>query len=170
MTAPATPTFPVLGASTLNRKWIVEVDTGTGSPTWTMVGGITNCKFEPDNGNWVDDSVFSDGGPGSETKTNGKATVTLMVSRKIGASGTTYDVGQEKLRLSAVGKYGPSNTVSIRICEYDPEGGPRVEAYTGKFGVDWVPQGGDDKALDLVQVTLHGQGSCAPISHPYPAA
>lgn len=166
MTAPA---FPTLGASTLARKWVTEIDTGAGESTWTVIGGVTNCQFEPDTGNWVDDSDYGTVGKSSETKTSGKANVTLSISRKLGSDGVSYDAGQEALRAAAEFKYGTDNNVTVRIFEYNPDGGPRVQAYSGTWGVDWVPQGGDNNALDMVQVTLHPRGDVAAVSHPYPA-
>lgn len=163
------PTFPAEGASTVVRKWIFEVDTTPDSTaTWLMVGSVKNSVFKPDAGSFEDDSTMQSGGAGSETKTAGMASAALVLARKVtAADDTAYDPGQEFLRTHSIGKYGPANSVTMRICEYDPDGGPRVEAYTGRFGVDWDPQGGGNTNLDTVNCNLHGQGHCAPITHPY---
>lgn len=164
------PTFPELGASTVVRKWITEVDTTPDAgPTWLMIGAVTNTVFKPDAANLEDDSDMQSGGAGSQTKTAGSASIALTLSRKVqAADATAYDSGQEFLRAAAIGKYGPDNSVKIRIYEYTPGGGPRVEAYTGGFGVDWDPQGGGNVNLDTVMCNLFGQGHCAPITHPFP--
>lgn len=168
---PTAPTFPAAGVATVNRKWVYEVDTTpSASPTWTAIGYIADSKFSPDGANWVDDSDMQSGGYGSQTKTAASAQAVLMLQRKT-ADGTAYDVAQEFLRTHAIGKFGPDNSVKLRVCEFTPgTGTPRVEAYTGTFGVQWDPQGGNNTALDTVQVTLMGQGSAAPITHPYPAS
>jgi len=164
------PTYTQLGASTLVRKWVFEVNTGTLlSPTWTTIGGITNSQFNPDAANLEDDSDMQSGGAGSQTKTAGSASAQITVSRKVvAATGNTYDAGQEFVRAKAIGKYGSDNTVQLRISEYTPGGGPRVEAYVGLFAVGWENQGGGNTALDTAQLTFSGQGLCAPITHPYP--
>lgn len=165
------PSFPDNGASTVVRKWIVEVDTTPEtSATFTMIGATTNVVFKPDAAHLEDDSDMQSAGAGSQTKTAGSASIALTLSRKVtAADATAYDPGQEFLRAAAIGKYGPDNSVSIRIYEFTPGGGPRIEAYTGRFGVDWDPTGGPNTALDMVAVNLFGQGTCAPITHPFPA-
>lgn len=170
MSAPTAPTFPDAGVATVVRKWIAEVDTTPdATPTWTMVGYISNFVFNPDNPNWEDDSDLQSGGYGSQTKTAASASAQFTIQRKT-ADGTSYDDGQEFLRTHAIGQFGPDNSVRMRFSEFTPgDGTPRIEAYTGKFGVAWEPQGGGNTALDTVQVTLNGQGACAAITHPYPA-
>lgn len=166
-----TPTFPTLGASTLVRKWCIEVNTGTtGAPTWKMVGAVNANKFNPDTAHFEDDSDMQSGGAGSQTKTAGNSDVTLTVLRKVKADGVSYDDAQEFLKGKAINKYGPDNTVTLRIFEFNPAGGPRIDAYVGNFGVGWDYSGGGNTALDAVQLTFVGQGACSVISHPYPAA
>ena len=168
MTAPVTIQ---LGASTLVRKWIYEVNSGTiGSPIWLAINGISNSQFNPDAANLEDDSDMNSGGAGSQTKTAGSSSAQLTVRRKVNPlAPTTYDAGQEFLRGKSINKYGPDNSVQMRISEYTPGGGPRVEAYLGQFAVGWENQGGGNTDTDTAQVTLAGQGQCAPIAHPYPA-
>lgn len=165
------PTLPTLGSTTVHRKWLFEVNTGTsGAPTWTAIGGINNSQFNPDNATLQDDSDMQSGGAGSQTKTAGSASASLTLMRKVGSDGISYDVGQEFLRAKAINQYGPNNSVQMRISEYTPGGGPRIEAYVGNFAVGWEVQAGDNTALDSVVVTLTGQGQCAAVTHPYPAA
>lgn len=170
-----TPTIPALGASTLNRKWVSEVNTSTpGTPNWVPIGGVKSSQLNVDSANWVDDSDFSAAGYGSQTKTASTWGATLTVGRKVQQGTVAYDVAQEYLRTHAIGVFGTSNTVQIRVYEYDPNDPsgtttPRAEAYMGFVGVEWAPQGGDNKAVDDVQVTLNGQGKLNLIGHPYPA-
>lgn len=169
------PVQPSLGASTGNRKWFYEVNTGTtGAPVWTVVGGIRSAQFQPDAPNWVENTDQQGQGFKSENKTGATWSGALTIDRKVRQSDPTqYDVGQEWLRTHAIAKFGTSNTIEVRVCEFDtndPTGvaSPRIEAYHGFCGVAWVPSGGDQLADDEVQVTLNGQGKLDLISHPYP--
>lgn len=165
------PVITPLGASTLIRKWIFEINTGPFvSPTWVPIIGITQQQFNPDIEQLQDDSDMNSGGAGSQTKTSGAAGGQLTVSRKVQQSAPTlYDPGQEFLRSKAINKYGPDNTVHLRVYEFTPGNSPRVEAYVGFFAVGWSNQGGANNSLDTAQLTLSGQGACVPIAHPYPA-
>lgn len=169
------PTIPTLGASTNNRQWIYEFNTGTsGAPVWTTVGGVTNSQFQPSTGNWVDNTDQSGKGAQSSNKSGYTWSGDLTLERKVTeADPTKYDPGQEHLRLASL-KIGTANTVEMRVCEYDPNdptgtSSPRVEAYHGFAGVDWVPDGGDMMADNTVKVSLKGQGALDEITHPYPA-
>lgn len=170
-----TPTIPQLGPSTVNRKWLYEVNTGTdGAPTWAPIGGVTNSAFKPDDPNWVENSDQGGQGFKSQNKTGATWSGALTLERKVGQSDPlSYDVGQEFLRTHAIGKFGTANTVELRVYEWypdDPTGAvtPRVEAYHGFAGVSWEPQGGDMYADDTVNVTLNGQGKLDIITHPFP--
>lgn len=171
------PTLPVLGAATLNRKWIYEFNTASvASPTWGVLGGVTDSHFQPDAPNWVGDTDQAGQGFESSTKTGATWSGDLTIARKVAsvATPTVYDAIQEFIRLKSIGKFGPQNTVQVRVSEFDPNdptgvATPRVEAYTGFCGVGWVPAGGDMLAEDTVAINLVGQGPCTPITHPYPA-
>lgn len=170
------PTLITGGKSTTNRKWLLEVNTGTTEdPTFISVGYIMDFQPTTDNANWEDDSDFGSSGFLSQVKTAASWSATCTVARKVTDDDqTVYDPGQEFLRLHAIGITGPNNTVGVRFYEYDasdPTGAnsPRVEAYAGNAGVGWAEQGGDVKALDTVQVTLTGQGKLDIIDHPFPA-
>lgn len=162
MPAPArTP----LGASTTNRKWYLDVNTGTtATPTWTGVHGIT--EFTPNlEPTLQDDSDFDSGGDKSSTVTARAWSLSLTVARKVtAASATAYDAGQEALRLASE-EVGVANSVEVRFYEMEPDG-PRVEAYSGNAAVSWTPGGGGMDALSTVSVTLTGQGARTAITHP----
>lgn len=171
----AVPTFPTLGAPTLNRQWVYEVNTGTiGSPVWTMLGGVHDSQFQPDAPNMVSDTDQEGRGFQSSTKTGATWTADVTVIRRVGTDPKTYDVGQEFVRTHSIGQFGTLNTVQIRVSEFDPNDAagvatPRVEAYTGNASASWVPQGGDMVAENLVKISLQGQGQLLVITHPYPA-
>ncbi|WP_116051678.1 phage tail tube protein [Amycolatopsis palatopharyngis] len=162
---PATTKVP-LGASTTTRKWYLDVNTGTdATPTWVGVHGITEFKPAMDP-TLQDDSDYDSEGYKSQTKTAEEWAVEAKVVRKVtAADATAYDPGQEFLRTKSVGKFGVANSAQIRYYEMEP-GGPRVEAYKGNAAVTWSPEGGAMDELDMVSVTLTGQGKLEPITHP----
>jgi IPT/TIG domain len=162
--SPAT-TKVQLGAATTVRKWYLDVNTGTtAAPIWTGVFGVTNFKpsLKP---TWKDTSDFDSGGDMSSTATARAWSVDLKLERKSTASDpTTYDPGQEALRLKAE-NIGLLNSIGVRFYEMEP-GGPRLEAYQGIAGVEWSPDGGAMSDTDGVSVTLTGQGRRTLITHP----
>lgn len=160
----ATPRTP-LGASTTNRKWYVDVNTGTyDNPTWIGVFGVSDFKDKNDP-TLQDDSDFDSDGYKSSTATALEWGAEMKVGRKSTESDQTqYDPGQEVLRAAA-NKLGVQNRVDVRYYEMEP-GGPRVEAWRGFATVSWVPDGGPMDALSTVSVTLTGQGKRTAITHP----
>lgn len=163
----AVPTRTPLGASTTQLMWYLDVDTAgsVDAPVWIPVHGMMEFKpaLEP---TLQDDSDYDSGGFQSSTKTAEKWSVETKLARKVTeADGTVYDAGQEFLRSKAFGKLGPANSVRIRYYEMT-EDGPRVEAYEGKAAVSWSPEGGKMEDLNLVSVTLTGQGRLSQIEHP----
>lgn len=163
------PARSPLGASTLNRKWFLDVNIGTISvPEWIGVFGMLDFKpvYTP---TLQDDSDFDSEGAKSKTVTAYEWGVDAKLSRKVveGAP-TTYDPGQEFLRLAGA-QQGEGNSVPIRFYEMSPDG-PRVEAYAGNVAVSWSPDGGAMDALDSVALTGSGQGKRTAITHPGEAA
>jgi hypothetical protein len=154
-----------LGASTVNRKWYLDVNTGTVAvPVWTPVNGIT--EFQPAlTPTLQDDSDFDSGGDKSSTVTARAWSCVGKLARKVTvASATAYDAGQEALRLASE-EIGVDNSINVRFYEMEP-GGPRVEAYEGNAAVTWSPDGGGMDALSAVSFTLTGQGKRTAITHP----
>lgn len=154
-----------LGAPTTNRKWYLDVNTGTDAiPAWTGVFGVQ--EFKPLNSPTVQDSSDFDGeGFKSSAVTALEWGIELKVARKVQASTpTSYDPGQEKLRAVS-NVVGAGNRVGVRYYEMEP-GGPRVEAWQGFASVEWTEDGGDMTALDTVTVKLYGQGKRTAIEHP----
>jgi len=163
---PATTKVP-LGASTLIRKWYVDVNTGTTAvPVWTGVFGIGEFKSGQDD-SLQDDADFDSDGWKSQTKTAAAWSLELKLARKVRvALATAYDPGQEKLRAASM-EAGTANTVEVRWYEMTTAG-PRVESFQGFAAVSWSPDGGDMEALDMVSVTLTGQGKRNATTHPSP--
>lgn len=154
-----------LGASTVNRHWYLDVNTGTtAAPVWTGVHGITEFKnaLSP---TLQDDSDFDSGGDKSKTVTAREWMVEGKLARKVTlATATAYDPGQEALRLASE-EIGQANSVQVRYYEMTT-GGPRTEAYSGRAAVTWSPDGGAMDALNTVSFTLDGQGRRTLIAHP----
>ena len=161
----ASTTKVPLGASTLQRKWYIDVNTGTyASPVWTGVFGVEEFKYavEP---TLQDDGDYDNFGFKSSSVTAQGWQIELKVARKVQvASAVDYDIGQEKLRVTSI-LMGNSNRVDIRWYEVTPSG-PKVEAYRGWAAVSWTPDGGAMDALDTVSVTLTGQGAPVAQTHP----
>lgn len=162
------PAIEKLGPSTLNRKWRLEVDTtgGSATPTWVAIRG--RSEFQPtQEPTMQDDSDMDSEGWKSQSVTAQSWGLTFKVFRKVdNTDETTYDAGQEFLRLAAA-QMGVDNSVHVRWYEAAP-GGPRVEAYEGDAAVSWSPDGGGMDGFDVVTVTLAGQGKRDAIAHPYP--
>jgi hypothetical protein len=155
-----------LGAPTVNRKWWLDIDTSaTATPSWIGVFGVQECKLA-NSATTQDDGDFDSGGYGSTAVTGLAWGGTVKVVRKVTAADpTTYDPGQEALRLAADEFEGETGVVHVRWYEMTPNG-PRVEAYEGYAVVQWEEDGGNQTALDTVTVTLSGRGKRTAITHP----
>lgn len=155
-----------LGATTTNRKWYLDVNTGTTeSPTWTGVFGITEIKQTVETST-QDDSDFDGEGWKSEIATAVAWKIEGKVKRgvKPGVTPPVYDPGQEVLRLAGA-KVGGENVVQVRYYEMEPSG-PRVEAYTGDVAVSFTDEGGAMDALSMASFVLTGRGKRTAITHP----
>ncbi len=163
----AATTKTPLGASTLVRKYYLDVNAGThAAPVWTAVNGMLEFKPVVEH-TLQDDADFDSEGYKSSTATAIAWSIETKLARKVTvADPTAYDVGQEILRAAA-GELGANNTVEIRWYEME-EDGPREEAYQGYAAVSWSPDGGGMDALDTVTVKLTGQGKRNAITHPSP--
>lgn len=159
------PARVALGASTVNRKWWIDIVGGTeGAPEYIGVHGIQEFKdnIEPTT---QDDSDFDGNGWKSETVTALLGKLEFKVGRKTTkADKTKYDPGQEVLRKAAR-KTGVANVVKIRYYEMEPNG-PREEAYEVDVAVSWTPDGGGMDATSTATVALTFQGEPAEIAHP----
>ena len=161
----ASTTKVPLGASTLNRKWYLDVNTGPyEAPVWTGVFGVMEFKA-PKTPTLQNDSDYDSAGWKSSVVTALAWSIDLKLARKVTvASATAYDAGQEVLR-AASDLLGSGNRVDIRWYEVT-SGGPTTEAYRGYATVTWMPDGGDMEAAETVTVTLTGQGARTAITHP----
>lgn len=153
-----------LGATTLNRKWFLDVNTGTdAAPVWVGVFGMQ--EFKPNTtGTFEDTSDFASGWKGSQ-KTAMEWSVEGKVKRaSTAAIATTYDPGQEYLRTKSL-LMGVAGRISVRFYEMEPSG-PRIQAYQGFCSVDWTEEGGDMSKLSVASFKLSGDGQLDSITHP----
>jgi len=162
---PAT-TKVALGPTTNNRKWYLDIQTGTEAlPVFAGVFGIQEFKHTVDTGT-QDDSDFDSEGWKSEVATSNAFKIELKVkrARQDGVTPAVYDVGQEILR-NAGATTGEANIVVVQWYEMEP-GGPRVEAYEGTVAVQYSEDGGAMDALSTATITLIGRGKRRDITHP----
>lgn len=161
----AATTKAPLGASTTNRKWYCDINTGTDqAPIWAGLFGVTEFK-DTLEASLQDDSDFDGGGWLSEVNTANRWKIEGKVARKTKASDpAAYDPGQEAIRIAAA-KTGIENVIGVRWYEMEP-GGPRVEAYEGKAAATWSPDGGSTEATSTASFVLSGRGARIPITHP----
>ena len=152
-----------LGAATTNRKWFLDVE-GATEDTWLGVFGITEFK-DVLEASMQDDSDFDGEGWLSEVNTANRWKIEAKVIRKtIEGTPTSYDPGQEKIRLAAA-ETGVENVLRIRWYEMEP-GGPRVESYEGYAAVSWSPDGGSTEAVSTASIVLSGRGKRETVAHP----
>jgi len=159
-------TKTTLGATTLNRKWRVDINTGVPeTPVWSPLRGI--AELTPSrNYTTQNTSDFDSEGHQSEEVTALGWGLEVKVNRKTDADDpATYDVAQEAVRAAADGM-GLTNRLDIRYYEDNGPTGPKAEAYRGNVSAQWSDDGGDMTATSSVTVTLMGQGRRVPITHP----
>lgn len=164
------PTLEPLTATTLARKWKIDVDVSPAQDgsMYRRLMGQTDTTFNPGTAGLQSDADYDADGYTSSTATTQEwgGTATLRRAPKR-ITPTVYDDAQEFLRIAAR-KMGSENTVRIRAYEYGGAAapGPMVEAYEGYVAVAWANGGGGPDALSNATVTLTGQGAPTVITHP----
>lgn len=143
---------------TVNSAWRVDVDTSaTATPEWTQVRAANNIS--PGIANTVQDATDYDSeGWGSDAVTLRKWSIAMGLLRKRGTDGAE-DPGQAALRQAA-------EDLELAHVRWYDRSDPAAEAYDGHALVQWEPAGGDATGLQLVNVTLLGQGQRTSITHP----
>jgi hypothetical protein len=161
-------TLPLV--STTTAKYALDVNTGTVLvPVWTRVRGI--MEFVPPDPEPVlqDDSdydVVAAGGFGgwkSQAKTALAHTTTFKCKRGFTAGSTTYDPGQEAIRLAGFLLDPSTRVLQFRYYER-VTGGP--EAYSFFAEITWKKDGGKMEDLATASVTLSGVGALTAITNP----
>ena len=156
-----------LGATTLNRKWYLDVDTNPGgTPNWVGVFGLQEFKPGLDT-TTQDSSDFSGPWKGNQNTALAWKNEGKVKRAPTAASAIAYDPGQEYLRAQSK-LVGVAARTHVRWYEMEP-GGPRIEAYDGYGVVSWSEDGGGMDALSVVSFTITGDGARNDITHPQPA-
>ncbi|ACU35583.1 phage tail tube protein [Actinosynnema mirum] len=142
------------------NKWRLEVDTGSsGTPTWTVVKGLT--KLEPTiSPTEVDTSDFDSEG-WSDSLTTFRSW-TVAIEGFDGFTGTDAspvdDPGQVALKakgvLTAYEAYA-----DVRFYRTDTKKG-----FSGRVSVNWSGAGGDLKGVEPFKCSLTGAGKLTPIT------
>lgn len=153
-----------LGATTAVRKWFMDINTSvTAIPTWIGVFGMQ--EFKPATAATAGDtSDFSSSWKGNQTTSLAWTLEGKVKRASTAATATTYDPGQEVLRLKSV-LIGLAGRVHVRWYEMEP-GGPRIEAYEGFGSVEWTEEGGSMEALSIVTFKVNGDGARIASAHP----
>lgn len=154
-----------LGATTVNRKWYLDVDSAgsQASPTWVGVFGVT--EFKPAKASTRQDtSDFSSAWKGGQVTALEWSLEGKFKRATIANSAVAYDPGQEFLRTKS-DSVGVAARVHLRWYEMEPSG-PRVEAYEGWGTVEWSEDGGGMDANSTVTFKVNGDGARTPITHP----
>lgn len=145
----------------LNSRYRVDVNLGTiAAPIWEELIGIQDLKPAVDPTKQPDDD-YSQGIWMSEVITGLTWGLEIKLRRRKGLVSGIYHPAQEKLRTTAE-KAGSEGLVQIRY--YDTDNGP--DTYRGMVSVGWSPDGGDKTTLDVVTVTLAGNGEREVVPNP----
>lgn len=163
-----TPTLEPLAATTLARKWKIDIDISPlqDGSAWRRLMGQTEATFNPGTAGMQADTDYDSDGYSSSTATTQEWGGTATLRRApIRATPTLYDAAQEAVRIAAR-KTGTENSVHLRAYEYNGPTGPMTEAYEGYASVAWANGGGGPDALANATATFTGQGALLPIAHP----
>lgn len=153
-----------LGATTLNRKWYLDVWDGN---AYIGVFGLT--EFKPGAAATTQDtSDFASAWKGNQVSALAWTLEGKVKRAPTAASALAYDPGQEILRAASV-LVGVAGRVKVRWYEMEPSG-PRVEAYEGYGTVEWSEDGGNMEALSTITFKVNGDGARTAITHPQPTA
>ncbi|RLU85886.1 hypothetical protein CTZ27_26325 [Streptomyces griseocarneus] len=158
----ATPTPPAETVTALARRYRLDVDTSTtGSPSWSLLPGITELatKIEPtqqdvttyDSEGWVEQAV-----------TMLAWSVEVTIAHRAHPTTGAFNATQEHLRRASWA-FGRDSYVNVRF--YD-RNGVVDDAYAGSALVTWEPGGGGPDEVDTIKITLTGSGPLRPITNP----
>ncbi|MFF9261996.1 phage tail tube protein [Streptomyces longwoodensis] len=155
-----TPAPPAETETVLARRFRMDVDTGSGTTTWSWLPGINDFapKVDPTT---QPDTTYDDDGWGSDAVTELKWSIELTMLRRAHPTTHAFNAAQEKLRTASA-EFGDASRVHVRW--YDREGRP--EAYEGYALVKWERDGTATDDLESIKVTLTGKGKRTAITNP----
>ncbi|MEU0033168.1 hypothetical protein AB0M86_45445 [Streptomyces sp. NPDC051639] len=155
-----TPVQPAETETALARRYRLELDTGTTTPTWVIVPGINDFAPKVDATQQAS-TTYEDDGWADQTVTELAWSIEATMLHRCHPTTNAFNAAQEKLRLAAEA-FGAAASVHVRW--YDREG--RDEAYEGYALVGWERDGTATDDLDSVKVTLTGKGKRTKIDNP----
>ena len=145
----------------LSRKWRLEVDTGTGSPTWTPVSGRSKLELTIE-GITTDTTDFDSDGWSDEMVTGRKWS--LACEAWDGYTGPdaapVEDPGQAALKAKGL-LIGTEAQATIRIYRSDT-----MKGYTGVANVSYKGAGGEVQGVEKASFDFSGSGSLTPVTVP----
>lgn len=145
----------------LSRFWRIDIDTGSGTPTWTQVKGLSKVTFTV-NGEKIDVTDMDSNGWGDKLLV-GNAFLVEIDGRSVytGSMPTIVeDPGQAALKAKAL-TVGDGNYATIRVYRTDTKAG-----YSAQVSVDWKGTGGGFNEADPFTCTLDGSGAPTAITVP----
>ncbi|MEV0438944.1 hypothetical protein AB0I84_09530 [Streptomyces spectabilis] len=156
----STPTPLAETETALARRYRLELNTGTTTPTWTLVPGVQ--EFAPKvESTQQKSTTYDDEGWADSTVTELAWSIETKLAHRCHPETKIFNAAQEKLRTASE-SFGAPSVVHVRY--FDREG--RDEAYEGRALVTWEPDGGAPDDLDTVKVTLTGKGPRRKIANP----
>ncbi|KOX16573.1 MULTISPECIES: phage tail tube protein [unclassified Streptomyces] len=151
---------PIDDVTLLARRYRLELDMGTNTPTWTLIPGVS--EFAPKIEPTVQELNLYDGeGYPEQVVTMLKWSVETTLAHRANPVTRKFSSSQEALRAASM-SFGPGSYVKVRW--FDRTGLP--DAYEGRAVVQWEPDGGDAAEVDTVKVTLTGSGPLTAITNP----
>lgn len=157
----STPTPPAETITALARRYRLELDTSTtGTPTWSLVPGITEFtpKIEPTQ---QDVTTYDAEGWVEQAVTMLAWSIETTIAHRAHPVTGAFNSAQEFLRKASM-SFGAASYVKVRY--YDRNGAD--DAYQGQALVTWEPDGGGPDETDTIKVTLTGNGPLTAITNP----
>ncbi|OKI47235.1 phage tail tube protein [Micromonospora sp. CB01531] len=155
-------TSPVQTVTALARRFAVEVDVNpSGVADWQPLIGIEDLKPNRTQRKVADES-YDDAGAERSAITGSSWTLDIKLIHRTGIDGVTFNAVQEHLRVK--GEANDALTGEAHVRWFDRSG--QGEAWEGRCLVDWVPDGGNGGARDMISVKLNGQGARVAIVNP----
>lgn len=158
----STPTPPAETITALARRYRLELDTSTtGTPSWSLVPGITEFtpKVEPSQ---QDVSTYDTDGWVEQVVTQLAWSIETTIAHRAHPVTGAFNPAQEFLRRASM-SFGTASYVRIR---YYDRNGVADDAYQGQALVTWEPSGGGPDETDTIKVTLTGSGPLTAITNP----
>lgn len=145
----------------LSRMWRIDIDTGSGTPVWTQVKGLSKVMFNVE-GEHIDTTDMDSNGWGDEMLAANK--FSLEIDGRSVYTGTmptvVEDPGQAALKAKGL-TLGDANYANVRWYRTDTKQG-----YSGQVSPTWKGAGGAFNEADPFTCVLKGSGAPTAITVP----